>query len=178
MTIRQALQVLARKYLTHPTQSEELSVPDDAQKRRALIELVRARSGDCAGPGASLVLVSLEQFFEGNHSTASIGCNLRDHPGPRFFFETLKSIRARPGVREVLVAAYESDDNVEEAEEMWPFSDTIVVLAHASVEEVRAWAAPLQPDAVQVDSADDLAAQVANPPTLQEGAPIFSIWWD
>jgi hypothetical protein len=111
------------------------------------------------------VLVSLEEFFDGNHDTASIGCNLGHHPGLVFFFETLKSLREQPSVRDVLVMVREVE---EDFEAMWPFSDTVVVLAQASVQDVQAWAAPLQPDAVQGESADDLAMEAINVPLPED----------
>ena len=48
-------------------------------------------------------VVTLEDFFEGNQDEASIGCNLVDHPGVDRFYETLRGIRDRADVQDVLV---------------------------------------------------------------------------
>ena len=73
----------------------------DQEKRLRLIEAIR-RQG-LPSPDAPLPVVTLEQFFDGNDDLGSIGCNLIDHPGTASFFATLRAIRDRPNVHNVLV---------------------------------------------------------------------------
>jgi hypothetical protein len=124
-------------------------------------------------PDTPLPVVSLEDFFIGNEDYGSIGCNLSEHPGPQGFFETLKEIRLRDDVQDVLVEINE----VEEADEtMWPFSDRIYILTSAAKEEVADWVSPLMPDEIEEGYAYSETPHSA--PTLREGMKIYGVWWD
>src|SRR4051794_17143456 len=113
----------------------------DAHKRGLLIEAIKQQGWP--NPSHQLPIVSLEEFFTGNDDEGSLGCNLIDHPGMRFFYDTLRTIREKPMVQEVLIEIAE----VEESDEsMWPFSECVYILTSASQADVEAWMEPLQPD--------------------------------
>ena len=123
--------------------------------------------------GKPLPAVSLEDFFNGNDDEGSIGCNLVEHPGPQFFFERLKEIRARDDVQDVLVEVNE----VEEGDEtMWPFSDRIYILTSAAKDEVADWVVPLMADEVEEGFAFDMSPEPV--PQLREGMKVYGVWWD
>jgi hypothetical protein len=90
-----------------------------------------------------LPLVSLEDFFTGNDDEGSIGCNLTRHPGVDVFYQTLRQIRARPNVQDVLIGI---TDLQEVDVTTWPFSDTVYILADASQNQVEEWIHSLSPD--------------------------------
>ena len=137
-------------------------------KRAALIDRIEAQG--LAPGGQPSPVVSLEEFFEGNDDTGSIGCNL-SLPGPQYFYDILKGIRSRPGVQDVLVAITDLDAG----DDFWPFSDRVYVLADASAEGVATWAEALQPDTVEegiTDGKPDIAVEV------KPGFTRYRLWWD
>lgn len=132
----------------------------------AKIEAQRAASE----PDGELV-VSLEDFFTGNDDLGSIGCNLGDdQPSIQDFFETLKEIRSKPQVQDVLVRIYDYDDPAS-----WPYTDTVYVLTSAPLDEVEEWVAPLHPDEVHVEW---MYGKPGAAPEMKKGVTPFSVWWD
>ncbi len=117
-------------------------------------------------------LISLEDFFIGNDDEGSIGCNLMRHPGMNAFYDTLKEIRAQPTVQDVLV---QITDLMEEDVDMWPFSDTVYVIADATQKEVEAWLEKLHPDEAPEEN---MGNRVSDALKLQPGMKVFIAWWD
>jgi len=138
----------------------------DARER--LIEKIR-RQGDPDDRNTPNPVVSLEDFFEGNDDVGSIGCNLNDHPGIDFFYQTLKAVRARESVQDVLI-------RINTVEDMWPFSDVVYIITSSSVAQVQDWLASLHPD--EVGEGRFLEARLANDPVLLPGMNIIYAWWD
>lgn len=56
--------------------------------REDLMEKIRQK-GDPNDPNAVPILVTLEDFFEGNDDPGSIGCNLTPMLGPQAFYSIL-----------------------------------------------------------------------------------------
>ncbi|MGD1097771.1 MAG: hypothetical protein ABSB35_38005 [Bryobacteraceae bacterium] len=73
--------------------------------RSTLIRKIQAQGSPASG--ARPPVVSLEDFFVGNLDHGSIGCNLRNSPGPEAFFGALRSIRGNESVQDVLVEVNE-----------------------------------------------------------------------
>ena len=117
------------------------------------------------------VLLSLEDFFEGNEDEGSIGCNLVPYPGLDQFYSVLKSIRAREDVQDVLVEINCIDD-----EFSWPFSESIWILSKASEAEVMEWMKPLQPDEIWQGWGE--AGKPGAGPDPGEGVSVYGLWWD
>ena len=115
--------------------------------------------------------VSLESFFIGNDDLGSIGCNLLEHPGTPFFYETLKNIRARKDVHDVLVGIHE----VEEADHtMWPFSEQIYIITNLHREKISDLVSPLQPDDISEVSIEKILPK----PKILSGYKVLEVWWD
>jgi hypothetical protein len=140
----------------------------DIAKRTQLIDAIR-RQG-LPSEDAPLPIVAMEEFFEGNDDRGSIGCNLMEHPGIGCFFETLRSIRDRSDVQDVLIEIYEVE---EDDESMWPFSERVFVITQAEPEAVANWFAVLQPSEVETGLPLPPAA-----PDVQEGSEVYAAWWD
>ena len=102
------------------------------------LERVTERVMQAGNPEDSSVptpLLTLEEFFEGNDETGSIGCNLQSEPEPHEFYDLLKSVRSRSEVSDVRVQI----TCVDAPGEQWPFSDTVWVITSADSDTVREW---------------------------------------
>lgn len=117
-------------------------------------------------------VVTLEDFFEGNRSLGSIGCNLIDPPGISKFYEVLKEIRAKDNVQDVLIEISQVDEKFLD----WPFSDTLYILTSASEEQVGKWLAPLQPD--EIFKGWRWKKPPSSAPELEDGMRVLGVWWD
>jgi hypothetical protein len=127
------------------------------------------RQGHPDAKGTPTPLLSLEEFFEGNDVTGSIGCNLDGSPPPSRFYELFELIAAKPEVKDIRVQITMFDDPD------WPFSDTVFIMTSASPEEVETWFSDdLKPDEISVGFARNSYEQYMVPPGTQ---PICC-WWD
>jgi hypothetical protein len=142
----------------------------EMNKRDSLIAQTEAQGFPAIG--CPLPVVPLEVFFEGNDDIGSIGCNLNPHPGIRFFFEHLLSIRSRPDVQDVLVEIYEIE---EDEPESWPYSERIYILTSASATDVAEWMKRLRPDEIEEGY---LMGEPPAAPELAEGMRVYGAWWD
>lgn len=130
-----------------------------------IVEMIDNISDPAMGPTP---LISLENFFEGNNDPSSIGCNLfDDHPGLKGFYETLKEIRSRENVAEVLVGIADL------AEGDWPFSDSVWIITTANATEVKKWMEPLHPDTITPPHNEP-----ANLGEFPAGHQVLMAWWD
>lgn len=150
--------------------SDLLTIPMNTQRRRELIEKIKGQN--LSDQDFSLPIVSLEDFFIGNDDYGSIGCNLLHHPGPQAFFETLKFVRDKPEVQDVLVEIYELQ---EENEDVWPFSERIYIVSNTTGEQISDWVSLLEPDEILESFAYPIS-QVTQ--KLEPGMRIFAVWWD
>ena len=142
--------------------------------RQALLE--KLKSFDFERQEQPLPVVSLEDFFVGNDDLGSIGCNLNEHPGLPFFFETLKEIRSRPDVQDVLVEINDIDNLEVPDDDMWAFSDRIYIITSAARDDVARWTAPLMPDEVEEGWA--YGGRPALSPQIANGQRVYAAWWD
>jgi hypothetical protein len=116
------------------------------------------------------VVLTIEEFFEGNEDDGSIGCNLSDPPTRETFRNVLLSIRARPDVQDVLMCV--SEDMGDE----WPFVDRVFIMTSASEEDVAGWLAPLQADEPYL--LDAWQASTDFLPELRGSMRVVVGWWD
>ena len=136
--------------------------------KESLLESIYKQERELEG---SLPVVTLELFFEGNDDVGSIGCNLLNHPGVEKFYSTLKQIRDKSNVQNVLVEIMEYD----EGDDIWPFSERVYILANAQIDEVADWVKELE---ICDISAGYMYGQPKSAPELNEGYSVYSIWWD
>lgn len=142
----------------------------DRLKRASLVGTIRELAST-AREADTRVCVSLERFFDGNDDRTSMGCNLVDHPGLDEFRLALTELAGRSEVRAVAVAI---TDCMLEAEECWPFSDTIFVLTTALPEDLIAWIRPLKTDACYEWS----DGPVLGIPEPGPGERLIAVSWD
>lgn len=133
----------------------------DAIKRDRLIQELSERSDET-------LLISLNEFFDGNDDEGSIGCNLSRHPGVPTFRSVLQRVAARMDVQNVLVQVNEVDPGFG----AWPFSDVVYVVGDIEQEVLKQELAVLEPDEVE-PMTKDLPA-----PFPGSATKIFFVWWD
>jgi hypothetical protein len=145
------------------------------QMRAKLIAKIKSIGSPPVTPDdpALYPVVSLDDFFEGNHDESSIGCNLADlHLGVGAFYEVLNTVRGRHDVSDVMVEITDLNDDSNDA---WPFSDRVYIITSASQDEVDSWVRKLRPDEV----AEGFPAEVpVGFPPIPAGSKVSCVWWD
>ncbi len=143
----------------------------DPEALRRLLQRA-GQLGDLQDQDAPRPLVTLEEFFEGNHDFASIGFNLDPPPSPQAIYRLFRSIRDKTDVQDVrvMVMGQEEPDG-------WPWSDTVWLITSATPDEVRGWLG-------DQFRADDLilgfeqASRKMEPYQLPPGMNAIGVWWD
>jgi hypothetical protein len=139
----------------------------DKIKRAQLISLVKGRGYSVGGVR---VLVSRNQFFDGNDDLGSIGCNLFDHPGIAAFDDAFRLIEGMDGVASIYLAITEIDET---NDTIWPFTDTAYIVTRLKPSTFADILQPLEPD--EIGYAEET---FANPPTVPTGYRFVQVWWD
>ena len=116
------------------------------------------------------LLVSIDEFFDGNDDLGSIGCNLTEHPGIDAFRNIFEALKRRPDVE----AIYARISELDPGPESWPFSDTVLVSGKIPPEELMRALAPLEPD--EIVPAEEFS--VEPPITSRHSSPALLAWWD
>jgi len=115
------------------------------------------------------VLVTREEFFDGNDDPGSIGCNLLEHPGVEVFDKAFQRIEKMDGVDGVYFAITEVDEKWGN----WPFTDTAWIVTRLEPSAFKNILKPLRPDEIgEFDEA------FMNPPVIPEGYKLIQVWWD
>lgn len=117
------------------------------------------------------VVVPIEDFFEGNTDDGSICLYVVRPPSLDEIRRLLLAIRDRHDVLDVgiLIEEYEND--------LWPYSDTVVVVTTAHPKDVARWLEPLEPTTVS----SGFLRPDPNPPGLidvPDGHRLCVAWWD
>ena len=120
---------------------------------------------------SSWCVVSLEEFFVGNSDCGSIGPNMDGPLGPQAFYSVLKSIRERESVQDILVGISEVVDDPRS----WPFAYRVHVITSASVNSVREWLSPLQPDEIVGGWG---GYEPGTLPQIESGSGVYTALWD
>ena len=129
------------------------------------------RNGDPDDMGTPRPLLTIDEFFDGNTSTGSIGCNLwPEAPSPGAFYDLFKRILARDDVADIRVQVTAFDDPD------WPFSDTVYILTTASREDVASWFdTGFAPDEVSEGFNPGVTCE---PYVVPAGVRPIGCWWD
>jgi hypothetical protein len=125
----------------------------------------------------TVALIGLGEFFEGNRWWFSIAVNLGEdaHPGTTVFHNTLRAVRDRPDVQDVLIEVAD----LTEPDQEWLYSDCVFVLTSACVADIREWVAPLFPSMVHEGWSVPPGVRVSVPErTLTAGMRPVRVWWD
>jgi hypothetical protein len=161
----------ARLFGTKPSPSVQ---PKSDPERLAAIWKQMYEQGWTSEGCPPFPVVSLEDFFTGNHEEGSMAVNvagMKGEPTHAMFREVLSAIKLRPEVQDVLVALNPASDE----EEFWPGSEAVYILACAKEEQVREWVAAIKPDDVWEGY---YGPPPLRAPTLQPGVRVWCIWWD
>ncbi len=138
----------------------------DEVKRKSLVSTISGRGYSEAGPR---VLVTRQEFFEGNDDVGSIGCNLLPHPGVDTFGNVFSQIESLPGVDAVYFAITELIDE----EGMWPFTDTACIVTDLPSSAFSSLLEPLMPSEIEASK-----ERFVNPPQLPARYRLVQAWWD
>lgn len=138
----------------------------DAQKRAALLSLLRDQNGGGSAEGA---VVDALVFLDGNEDEGSIGGNLPDHPGVGAFREAVARVAARPDVAFVHVCI--QDDL---GDDYFPYTDAILVCTSADPQALQDEFEVLSPD--DIFPTDD--SSQGKLPDAPPGHRWLSVWWD
>jgi hypothetical protein len=148
------------------------------EKLQYLLTRISELGGQDAYP-----VVPLDLFFDGNDDPASFAPNLDPHPGISEIYAVLHELEERPDVSAVMV---QIDEVLEPPE--WPYASSVYVITSADAEEVRRCAAPIQPDEMSTDAADDYgwseragrngATPPPGAPAVPSGYRPVVLYWD
>jgi hypothetical protein len=164
---------------------------------KELMDKIRLQGVSTEAPESRPPVVSLADFFNGNDSYGSFAANLTvplpppppgcwnklrawwrgktfDLPAPSDFYQLFKRVRDRDEVQDVLVEIRELEEEADGRQ--WPYSDTVLILARASRDEVAGWLeGPLHPDDLSEGYPNGKPRVVRE---LADGVKVFAAWWD
>lgn len=134
-------------------------------KKEKLIEKIHS-----FGYPENEIVVSLDDFFDGNNDPASIGPNIHtDQPSPQEFYQKLSELKNSEKVEEILI-------RIQDVEDLdWPFTDTVYVISKLSLQELKSQLTDLQPDEIYEEW---MYGKPINAPEIKDGYSISSVWWD
>ncbi len=127
------------------------------------------------------MVVSLEEFFNGNHSKFSIAANVDIAPPfdtTEAWVNHLMGIRDNDAVHDVVVGITMIEPYEDGRIGMWPYSDTIWIYSSLDRESVAKLVAPLEPDEVRDALLDYPNWDLTPPISAPEGFKTYWIWWD
>lgn len=134
------------------------------QKRAALLNKIRKE-----GFPEKEVFVSVDEFFDGNKDTGSIGCNIfPDPPSLSDFYEILKKIELGEKTKTLAIRIADVDD-VD-----WFYTDAVYIVGAYNIREIKQLFEPLKPDEVYEGL---MYGTPANFPDVNNSKS-YSIWWD
>jgi hypothetical protein len=143
----------------------------DPEALKQLVERIN-QNGDLRDQEIPRPLVTLEDFFEGNNDSGSIGYNLNPPPSPQEFYDLFRSIREKSEVYDVRVMV-----NGQEEPNSWPWSDTIWLVTSAKPDRVKDWLGEhFQADDLVIGF--ELDNRKLEEYQLPEGMNAIGVWWD
>jgi hypothetical protein len=116
------------------------------------------------------IIVTIEDFFEGNDDFGSIGCNIYpDQPSLSDFYKRFKGIKQNESVDNIYIRIADIDDGI------WPFTDTVYVISNLKIDQIKELLVDLRPDEVYEDW---MYGKPINAPELRPDMKVYSIFWD
>lgn len=137
--------------------------------KKDLLEKIE-KQGGFKPPYSRDILVSIEDFFEGNNAAGSFAANAcTENLDVHEFYEILKDIKLKENVFEVWIVICDIDEE-------WPYSDTIYISTTANEDDIYKWFGDGFPSEVwQVDCKECALIQTSE---LKNGFRVFGAWWD
>jgi hypothetical protein len=122
------------------------------------------------------ILMTIDEFFDGNHDEASIAPNLDKKPKLSEYYEILKRLSENPKVVGAFVKINEvmTYEGGELKNDEWFYSDMIYIVGDITKEEVIEATTTLLPDEVEYD----LEGQITNLDEKFKGKNVVYVWWD
>lgn len=138
-------------------------------------ELRRRKAGlvpriEALGFPATEVVLTLDEFFQGNDEPACIGVNLSSPPPPGEFFRILKALIDRGDAERVLVRVNDIQDPPD-----WFYSDAIHVIGTIGRDALADAVAELRPDEVYEGW---MYGEPVNAGPVPPGCRVYTLWWD
>jgi hypothetical protein len=122
------------------------------------------------------ILLSIDEFFDGNNDEGSIAPNLIDKPCISEYYDILKKLSENPKVIACYVKLNEVMiyDNGKLNDNEWFYSDMIYIIGDLTKEEVKEATKKLKPDEVEYE------VEMINEDTYKKyiDKKIVYIWWD
>lgn len=144
----------------------ELMVPLDTEKRNVLIKKYEQND----------VLVTVDEFFEGNTDNASIAPNIWPKSSLYNYHRVLKSLLLLQNVEDVFVELYEVilDEAGAVVDGYWPYAEVIYVIGTITENELNNEIHSLKPSEIWLATEQEL-----DPFGYKfKGKRVLKIWWD
>lgn len=137
--------------------------------KKDLLEKIE-KQGGFKPPYSRDILVSIEDFFEGNNVVGSFAANAcTENLDVHEFYKILKGIKLKENVLEVWIVICDIDEE-------WPYSDTIYISTTANEDGIYEWFRDGFPSEVwQINSKE---CEVIQTSELKNGFRVFGVWWD
>ncbi|GFZ30401.1 hypothetical protein CSC2_09270 [Clostridium zeae] len=117
------------------------------------------------------ILVSIEDFFEGNTIEYSFAANACDEDfNVNEFYVAFKKIKSLDNVQDIWIMITDID-------EQWPYSDTALIAVSSDIEEacVNECFGQVPPEVRELNLTDEPSLPI---PYLNDGYKLLSLWWD
>lgn len=122
------------------------------------------------------ILVTIDEFFDGNNDEASIAPNLDIKPKVSEYYRILKKLAESDKVTDAFVEINEvmiyDDGKLNDKE--WFFADVIYFIGDIDKDEVREATKTLHPDEVDYDR----EGRIENINRKYKGKNVVRVWWD
>jgi hypothetical protein len=123
-----------------------------------------------------LVLMTIDEFFDGNNDEASIAPNLYRKPEVSEYYKVFKELRNNPKIVDAFVEINEviiyEDGKLNDNE--WFYSDVIYIVGDITKEEVKEATKTLHPDEVEYDK----KRHIHNLDERFKNKNVVYVWWD
>ena len=155
------------------TKKNPMKSPIDVVKRDALVKKYDLMN--FAG-NKHMVLLSIDEFFDGNNDEASIAPNISVKPEMAQYYKVLKTLSKHPKIVDAFVEIKDvmiyDDGKLHDND--WFYTDVAYFVGDLTKEEVREAVKSLLPDEVEYDTDN----RISNFKSEYKDKKIVFVWWD